>query len=251
MQYEIYGTPFKVEEEIIGVNGKIGDVKNLYNSYDLYLNNDYKLGIIPNSLDYVKSQESYILKGGYNPYLEDFKDLSFYVGSEEEYILNVKRYLKSQIVNLNILDDNTYYIYLKSNDELYYVVNKDIKEIYLPFGEYYLKNKEGDYNIPIIVNFKDDVNLEINNPVKEEVKDNTFKYEPKKEVVKEEVKEVVEELKEEKVEEVNTEILPEELVNPQTLDNISIYFLTFILSLISLGYIGYCKHMSNHVNLTK
>ena len=254
ISYEIYGTPFKVTEEIIGVNGKMGDVKNLYHSYGLYLNGDYKLSVDPEQLDYVKSQEFYVLSGGFNPYLEDFKDLSFYVDNEEEYILNVKRYLKGQKVNLNILDDNTYYIYLKSNDELYYVVNQDIKDVLLPLGEYYLKNKEGDYNISFIVNLRDDVNLEINNPSKkEEVKNSIPKYEPKKEETPEKVK--AEEVKENvKNEEVNNKNLQEELVNPQTLDNISIYFLTFFLSLISLGYISHltlCKDMSNHVNLTK
>ena len=39
VQYEVYGTPFKIEEELVSPNGKLGDVPYGNNSYELYLNN--------------------------------------------------------------------------------------------------------------------------------------------------------------------------------------------------------------------
>ena len=186
--------------------------------------------------------------------------MSFYVDSIDNYVLTIKRHVKTQKINLNIKDNNTYYIYLKSNDDLYYVVNKDIKEVFLPFGEYYLKNLNGDYNVPLKVTLEGEINLDINNPVKtvtsSSLKEETLKEDAKveKAEAEKEAEEKEKEILENKEEEINKEEGEEEFSNPQTLDNIPIYFLTFFLSLASLSYIGYlvvCKHMSNHVNLTK
>ena len=225
INYIVYGTPFIIKEELEGINGKIGDITETYSSYDLYLNDDYKTSLNSNSESYVKSWEKYTLRGGYSPFLEEFSSLDFTVNDEDNYEVTVKRKVISTKVNLNILDDNIYYIYLLSNNELYYIVSKDTKEVTLPYGTYYITNLK-NYALPLIAKDTRELSIEINNPHQEE-----NKKEEKEKIEVEEVKEIKEEKEAKKEQETLNENRQEEIINPQTKDNIDFYITSLISSL--------------------
>ncbi len=214
LNYSVYGTPFLVKEHIVGVNGKYGDALSIPNVYKVYLEWWEKLSVLPNQEVFLRSNSSYTLKdSSSNPAFLPFSDLSFTVNDEENYLLDVTRYVISKKINLNILDDNEYAIYLKSNNELYEVVDKNTPDVILPYGIYLIKSKDNSYQKEVVVERADELTIEINNPpVKEEKGE----------------REEEEEIKDE---DVTYPANPSEVIwPPETNDNILKVLLNFIIS---------------------
>lgn len=234
--YNVYGIKFNIVENLHGVGGKYGDAK-LNSMYELYLNDELKLQIDDLNNNYIKSNSSYILKDiSDSEGIYKIEDINFEV-LNEDYELKVDKYIISKNISIDIKDNNKYYIYLKSNNELYEIIDKESSLITLPYGSYYLVSEDKSYYQEI--NVFDDIDecLSINN---QEVlnKDNK----ETKELVSDNLnnEEILFDEKEEIT--TNEEIVTEEVVvnNPKTLDNfvscIFLFNINFILLLILLKY---------------
>jgi len=245
--YNVYGTKFNIKENLIGINNRYGDAK-LNSNYELYLGNELKL-IINNLEDnYVKSNTRYILKDiSNNNGINNTDDIVFNV-ENEDYTLTINKYVISKNFNLDIKDNNTYYIYLKSNNELYEIVNKDSLVITLPYGIYYIKNEDNSYyqeikvkdNLedkividPIEDNEKNDIEKEENKNSKEEIKETNKEYDKiqNEDKLKDE-NNIIDNIEDKYIEDIK-------INNPETLDNINFYIITFIISLIPIIYLKY------------
>ena len=209
----VKGVPIKVKENIIGINNKYGDVL-LDGSYELYLNNDLKLTVKADENFFVKSNEKYILKDISNSIgVINSEDINFEV-LDKEIILNVDKYVISKNISFNILDNKTYYIYLKSNNELYEVVDNTTDLITLPYGIYYITDKIDFYDEIIVENTKDEL-IVINNSIEEtEIETNDKNTDN---IIIEEIPEKINE-------------------NPKTLDNIYYYLILFVLSFMLIYF---------------
>ena len=204
--------------------------------YELYLNDELKLQIDDLNNNYIKSNSNYILKDvSYNEGIYKIDDINFEV-LNEDYELKVDKYIISKNISIDIKDNNKYYIYLKSNNELYEIIDKESSLITLPYGSYYLVSEDKSYYQEI--NVFDDIDecLSINNQevLNKDDKDNKNNKDNKDiisdKLNKNENLEVVEN------EEIasNEEIVTEEVVvnNPKTLDNITAYIFLFNINFI-------------------
>lgn len=171
-KYNVYGTEFIIKENLIGVNNHFGDA--LTNSkYELYYNDELKLKLQPNILDYVRSNSKYIIK-----------DLSesngFYKNDDieinvlnDKYELVIDKYVISKNITIDIKTEDNYYVYLKSNNELYETINKDIDLITLPYGTYIVFNNDKSYyeELKVLDNIDDVLVIEHQLPNDEEEKE--------------------------------------------------------------------------------
>lgn len=226
MNYNVYGIKLNIKENLIGINNKLGD-SYLDSTYELYLDNELKLTIDTKEDIYIKSNSSYILKDiSNNDSINNIEDINFSV-IDNDYTLEINKYVISKNISLDINSNKTYYVYLKSNDELYEVINNNIDLITLPYGLYYIKDNDNTYYKEILVDNDIDELLSI-----EDVK------EDKEEI---EVVEKVEEIKEteeiEEIKEAEEEIIIESIniENPHTFDDIYYYvFIYFTTSLLTI-----------------
>ncbi len=164
LQYEVYGTPFQIKEEIEGVNGKYGDALEESNVYRLYLAWEEKLNMLPNKEYQIKSNSHYTVKDVLKQdSFKELDDISFDLHDEDHYILNIKREVIKAPIYLAIKDDNTYQIILKSNNEVYETITKESKEVTLPYGTYIIKGVDTTYEKEIQVLNENPLNVEINN----------------------------------------------------------------------------------------
>ena len=159
---EIKDLKLNIKENIIGINNKYGDAL-LSSKYELYLNNELKNIIIDLEKNIsVLPNNSYLLKDISNDIgINKINDIVFDCLNEDVY-LTINKSVISKKIKLNIEDNNTYYIYLKSNNELYNVVNKDIKEIIMPYGLYYIVSEDKEYykEIEVYNDYEENLNIE-------------------------------------------------------------------------------------------
>ena len=208
----IGGLKLIVKEQLESINGKYGDAI-LNSKYQLFLE-DNVINYLNNSLTFeVIPNVSYTLKDfSENTGFNKFEDININI-LNEDYELIIKREIIKKDIQFNI-DNNTYKIYLKSNNELYKTLNKSEK-ITLPYGLYYIVNEENDYyeEIKIYDNKEEVLNIKIN---KIDEEDSSTKEEnfPTKEDADIKLDEIVE--------------------NPKTLDNFYINVFVFVISLFTL-----------------
>jgi len=141
--------------------------------------------------------------------------------------VNVDKYVISKNISINVLDNYEYNIHLKSNNEIYEKVTIQTDVITLPYGTYYIENKDTDYYQEIIV--KDSIDEEIT--VKSEIKEVVVPDDINKEEVMEELQETSKDEISNVLPEINDTII-DNIENPKTFDNIDIYVCEFIISLV-------------------
>lgn len=219
----------KIKENIVGVNNKYGDSLINKSNYELYLDNELKLNINDLNNNDIRENSTYILKDKTDSIgILNSEDVEFTV-NDTDYVLEVNKYVISKNISIDIKDNYTYYIYLKSNNELYSVIDKNTDVITLPYGTYYINSKDNSYVKEIeVINSIDDV-LVIDNSMKEIEIINIDKD------IKEDI------INEEEIIEVN---------NPKTLDNIYLYILLLSISLgiiLSLIYLIYKCNKDKHL----
>ena len=201
--YNVYGTKLNIKENLIGINNRLGDAY-LDSKYELYLDNELKLIISEVKDIYVKSNSNYTLKDVSNASgIINTPEINFKV-ENEEFTLFLEKQVISKNISIDINDNKTYYIYLKSNNELYEEINRDTNVITLPYGLYYIKSMDNNYYKEITIKDSIDEVLVINNKI------NTNS-----------------ELKNEYLEKNYYEV-----ENPKTLDDISTHIFNFFLSLV-------------------
>jgi len=220
LTYNVYGTKLNIEENLMGINNHFGDAK-LNSKYELYLNDALKLIIEDFNNIYVKSNSNYLLKDISNSIgINNIEDIQFEM-KDEEYTLIIDKYVISKNISLDIKDDKEYFVYLKSNNELYETVNNTTDMITLPYGYYYIKDLDNSYYREIFVDNNIDELLVIGEINKEEIFQDEVKVE---DINKEEINFDLEHDDFTNFEET----IPE---NPQTLDDINDYIIGFIISL--------------------
>ena len=240
INYEVYGKKLNIKEELVGVNKKVGDA-TLNSKYSLYLDGNLKLEIEDLENIYVKSNSSYVLKDiSKNASIKNIADLNFRI-EDNDYTLEIQKEVISKNISIDVLDEIKYYMYLKSNNELYEIVDKNTNIITLPYGLYYIVDQEQNYyqelevynnldeyllidNEKEIIEEKEEIEENINNEeqleeISPEIKDEAQLEE--EEGIKEKIEDIIE--KEEQLEE-----------NPLTLDNIYFYLMIFFVSVIIL-----------------
>ena len=167
--YNVYGIKLKIEEKLIGINNKIGDAY-LDSTYEIYLDNELKLTTKINDDIFVKSNSNYILKDvSNNISTNNLENVNFNV-ENEEYILKLEKSVICKNISVSINSDNKYYIYLKSNNELYEVIDKYTDLVTLPYGIYYITDNKDYYKEMFVLDDRDDILL-IGEKLKENVSD--------------------------------------------------------------------------------
>jgi len=239
----VLGVNLKIKENLIGINNKFGDALLENSKYEVYLDNNLYLTITdlennllkPNSIYFVKDISNNIgINNGENIEIE-VKD--------NDYILEINKNVISKNISIDILDNYTYEIYLKSNNELYEIIDSNTDLIILPYGLYYINSKDNDYYQELEVTNNIDEVLLINNYVEEEKKEEINKeqdkvVEEKAEIQDEVVEEIIktEEKITEKEEMENENIIEEEVINeienPKTNDNIYGYLNLFLICFV-------------------
>lgn len=206
---DVFGTKFKIKENLIGINDNTGDA-SINSVYELYLDNELKTTFSGNEEIYVKSNSKYILKDiSTSPSTINREDLILEI-KDEDYVLNIDKYVVSKNISFEILDNNTYYIYLKSNNKLYNKVNKETNLITLPYGIYYITDNKNYYEEIVVDNSIDEL-IKIDNSVKENIvmdKENNL------------LKEML-----------DSNII-NEVENPKTIDNIYFYLISCFISIL-------------------
>lgn len=227
--YTIYGTKLKIKENLIGINNRVGDAK-LDSKYELYLDNELKLVLDNLEEDiYVKSNSTYLLKDiSLNEGVNNSYDIIFDI-QDDEYNLVIDKYVVSKNISLTINSDKDYYIYLKSNNELYGIVNNGTDLIILPYGIYYIKDKSNTYFKELIINDNVDEDLVINEQIEEDNNVENSKNEVNEEIEKDSVINENITLGNNVINNPNNNV-----DNPKTLDNIDIYIFYFCLSLLTI-----------------
>lgn len=223
-----------ITENIIGINGRIGDAK-LNSSYELYLDDKFQLVIKDLFNNNVKSNSKYVLKdSSENIGIHLNEDIEFSV-LNTDYNLIIDKYVIAKNISVSVLDNFTYYVYLKSSNELYETIDSKTNLITLPYGTYYIICKDNNYYQEIeVINDIDDL-LVIDNSIKEKVdteeivvdKNNNSKVEND-----EEEKEIV--VENNKINEdnlINNDLI-DDIENPKTIDNINCYLSLFLISFI-------------------
>lgn len=208
----IGGLKLIVKEQLESINGKYGDAI-LNSKYQLFLE-DNVINYLNNSLTFeVIPNVSYTLKDfSENIGFNKFEDININI-LNEDYELIIKREIIKKDIQFNI-DNNTYKIYLKSNNELYKTLNKSEK-ITLPYGLYYIVNEENDYyeEIKIYDNKEEVLNIKINKIDEEDSSTKEGNFSTKE----------------------DADIKLDEIVeNPKTLDNFYINVFVFVISLFTL-----------------
>lgn len=236
LNYNVYGTKLNIEEKIVSINNRIGDAI-IDSTYELYMDNDLKLTINDLENIYVKSNSRYTLKDiSDNKGINNIENIIFDV-KDEEYTLIINKYLISKNISFDIKTDKTYYIYLKSSDELYETVNSSTDLITLPYGLYYIKDENNDYYKEIIIEDDKDELIVIEEKI--EIKED-FEELPKEEII-DKLEDVNKEVSEEDIEEVKSEIeesvIENNIQNPKTFDNINYYIFSFVISLATITII--------------
>ena len=224
--YHVFGGKLNIIENLIGVNGRTGDAslnstyQIIYNKKELFTTND---------LDniYLVPEWTYKVKDISNAEgINNIEEFSVKI-SGNSLDVNVDKYVISKNISINVLDNYEYNIHLKSNNEIYEKVTIQTDVITLPYGTYYIENKDTDYYQEIIV--KDSIDEEIT--VKSEIKEVVVPDDINKEEVMEELQETSKDEISNVLPEINDTII-DNIENPKTFDNIDIYVCEFIISLV-------------------
>lgn len=218
IKINVKGINVKVKENYNGVNNKYGD-SILESKYGLYKNGELIKEVKVGDIVEILPNTEYILKD-ISENKTIYKNKDILLNLDRDYELNVNKYIISKNIKVNVEDDYTYNIYLKSNNELYEVINKNIKEIILPYGLYYIVCKDIEFYDELEVFDDNVVTLKINN------EKDVINQEKVDEDISEN-EEIIENLFDNDIEEI-----PD---NPKTLDNIHIDFLTYLCCLTYMG----------------
>ncbi len=234
--YNVSGYKFQIKENLLGINSRFGDAKINNSQYEIYYNNDLENTISSTQEIYLKHDSQYLVKDisetiGYN-HVDDY----IFAMANEDYILEINREVISKNVSLDIKDNNKYYIYLKSSNELYEEINSNIDLITLPYGIYYISDQKKYYKELNVLDSVDEV-LVIDNTPQDIIENKSDDY--PEEVI--EIKELIPNI-EEVVNEEDEEII---VVNPKTGDKINYYLIIFLISLIGLTSILILKYINN------
>ena len=214
-EYNVDGFKINIRENLIGINGRTGDAQ-LNSTYQIYYKNELKQTTSDLDNIYLRSYYKYTLKDISNvDGISNSEDIIIQMNGKEQDII-IDKYVISKNVSISVIDDYKYNIYLKSNNELYEVVDKNTNVITLPYGTYYVANKETSYYKEIIVN--DNIDEEF-----------TIKSECLEERIPEEID------KEEFKEELPIDTIIDNIENPKTLDNIYNYIYNFFFSIILIN----------------
>lgn len=202
LNINITGVKLNIIENLKSSNNRFGDAKT-NGKYELYLNDELKLNISSKEDYYIPKNKEYVLKDiSENNGFNNLENIKFNV-TEDDYNLVVNKEVIEKRIEIKIEDNLEYKIYLKSNNELYEVINKDTKEIILPYGLYYIENDNNYYKEFL-------------------VKDNTFEK-----LYFEKIKLEEEKIQKDIIEESN---FTNDIDNPKTIDNIYVYILLFLVS---------------------
>ena len=220
--YNVRGLNFVIKENPVGINGKFGDAI-LDSKYELYLNDELKLIINSNTNEFIKSNSNYVLKDkSINKGFFLTEDI-YFSSFDNSLEIVVDKYVVFKNISVSILDNKEYYVYLKSNNLLYEVINDNTNIITLPNGTYYIVDKDNKYYKEIFVLDDMDEELIINNKINENILDNDFD-------------DSVGENNDNLIIKENVEINDKEIENPKTLDNIYLYVFLFLFSIIIIVF---------------
>ncbi len=220
----VTGTEFVIKENLNGVKNRLGDAF-LNSNYAMYLDDELKFMTPSNKINYVKKNSDYILKDiSNNKSVLNNSDIVVNILEENKEIV-IDKYVVKKKIRIDVKDNSDYNIYLKSNDELYEIVNKGIKEIVLPYGTYYIKDKQNNFYQELVVEDEVEEYLVLENVINNKDEDTSIK-EP---IIDEP------EIEELPKSDINDNLVNEEyLDNPKTSDNIYFYVLLLLLASISL-----------------
>ena len=254
LNYIVEGIKLNIQENLNGINNHFGDAKINELKYELYLNDSKIQDIIPENDINLGTNLSYILKDLSNTtgyYKMD--DISFNT-LNNDYTLIIDRYVINKNITLDIFSDKTYYVYLKSNNELYETFDKNTDLITLPYGTYYIKSKDNSYykelevldNIDYVLTIEEDIkinnieSLNVNKDIKSDKK--VLVEKPSNDIILASEPEIVLEPKK------NNYDINKVDINPKTNDYIYIYLLSFILSLTLFVFLIKKKGCDNNGN---
>lgn len=241
LNYTVIASRFHINEKIKGYKNRYGDAKINESMYEIYLNDELKYKM--NNLDcvYLNKNEEYLIKDiSNNEGFNNIDSLKFIL-DDTNYYLTINKEVITKIISLEINNDQKYYVYLKSNNELYETVDSNNNLIVLPYGVYYITNKSGSYYQELVVHDSIDEMLVVDEKIEketdeienvaEEINNLVFDMEiVKSEIEQEELISSEEEL-EKPVEVLNNEINEEEVSNPQTGDFLNSYSLSGVASI--------------------
>lgn len=221
IKLNITGINLQIKEKIIGVNNRFGDARYSHGNYELFYDKKIKLNINDLNSNYIRKNASYILKDKTdNISFNQSDNIVFDVG-DKDYVIEIEKVVINKKININIFDEFTYYIFLKSNNELYEIINKNTDLITLPYGVYYIYSKDCNYFKEIVI--KDNINetLVINNLKKEKLDNQEDK------IIENEL-DILDSKNKEAILDLNI------ISNPKTIDNINLYLILFLSSILSL-----------------
>lgn len=223
----VKGINLKIKENLIGINNKFGDALVNDINYELFYNNELKLNINDLNNNYVRENSSYILKDNSNNVgFNNIEDITFEV-LDKDYVLEINKNVISKNINVNIKDNNTYNIYLKSNNELYETIDRNTNLITLPYGIYYINSSECDYFKELVINNNEEEVLIINNLIKENSEDKKEESDKLDNIEVNEEEIILDNIQKEEI--IDT---IESIPNPKTRDNINYYIVLFISNLL-------------------
>lgn len=143
LKYNVFGTRLNIKENLIGINKRFGDA--ISNSkYEIYLDDILKLSVSNKDEIYLKSNNKYLIKDISNDNYNNSDNVILEL-DDQEYTVVIDKHVISKNISIDINDKDNYYVYLKSNNELYEKINKNTNLITLPFGTYYIKNESNTY----------------------------------------------------------------------------------------------------------
>ncbi len=254
LKYSVYGTMLHLNEVVDGVDNRLGDAKLLNSQYEIYLDGDLKLTTSALSFP-VKSNSEYVIKDiSQNEGFRKSADV-LYVMSDQESTLDINKEVIRKQFSVEVKTPLEYQIYLKSNNELYATINKDTKELVLPYGIYELK--ENDLTLKEIEVLDEEAEEIIIEEIKEEVKPPVVDV-PKDEVIENSKSDDLEDdlndklennIEEnnwedniefeplENLEEKDADLIIEEIAIPKTFDSIFQYLFLALLSSLFLGWL--------------
>ena len=206
--YDVSAIKFQINENLLSYNNRFGDAVSNDFLYAIYLNDELKYQINNKEEVYLRKNGNYIIKDiSINDSFYQLEDIVIDV-LESDYVLNITKEVITKNISLEIRTDSNYYVYLKSNDELYEIINKNSDVITLPYGTYYIKDDLDTYYQELVVHDSIDEVLVIED-IKLEENDNV--------ITDDEV--------------ITTSIEKNLLINPKTKDSLTFYCLSGIASL--------------------
>ena len=162
----VLSTNLIIEEHLNCQHDFCGDAF-LDSKYELYLDDEFKMNLAINSNNAVRMNSTYLIKDVSNNLgIKNSDDLEVSV-EDNDYKLVINKSVILKDITINIKDNYTYQLYLKSTNKLVETLNKDNTVISLPVGTYYIVNENINYYEEFIVT-NEDIIINIDNALSSE-----------------------------------------------------------------------------------